>query len=157
MRAYYHSERTDSHVSLVYLYTRSSRTFLLHLWYKLSMLLSHCKMSARYTPELDFHLVFLALFNWSGYLYQSISLPLKLLMLTYKWFPVKPLHPIKPLAMWLVLAVILFPLLPEEGVADAATSHGALLVTFRAVAIGWSVGAEEREVWFIALCIKSLC
>lgn len=48
--------------------------------------------------------------------------------------------------MRLVLAVVLLPLLAEEGVADAAAAHGALLVAVRAVAGGRRVRTEEREV-----------
>lgn len=80
-----------------------------------------------------------------------ISLLRAMYVLTYEWFPVEPLHPVEPLAVGLVLAVVLLPLLAQEGVADAAASHRTLLVALGAVARRRRVRAQEREVWLRTL------
>lgn len=78
-------------------------------------------------------------------------------ILTYERFPIEPLHPVEPLAVRLVLAVVLLPLLAQEGVADAAAFHRALLVGLRAVPGRRGVRAQEREVWFRALRKGDCC
>lgn len=77
--------------------------------------------------------------------------------LTDERFPVEPLHPVEALRVRLVLAVVRLPLLPEEGVADAAAAHGALVVSLRAVPGRRAVRAQEREVRLARLHNTSIC
>lgn len=71
--------------------------------------------------------------------------------LTNERLPIESFHPIEPLAVWFILPVVLLPLLAEEGVADAAAAHRAVLVALRPVAVGRRVRTEEWEVRFGAL------